>query len=150
MSHRATSKPDPAVRSAKSSLARHPNADRERLARIVEHYFDAVDRMDLAAVLACFTADATVTIATFELEYCGRDIAIRGMYERLFARYARVWHGDFAHVVEPPNRIASQFTVRNLSPQGVSTVKQNCNFFHMRGASIATMSVYMSGDNSLQ
>lgn len=128
----------------------HPSADRECLAGIVERYFDAVDRMDLAATLACFAENATVTIASFDLAYCGRDSEIRGMYERLFARYERVWHGHFAHVAQPPNQIASQFTVRNLSPQGVTTVKHNCNFFHMQGGLIVAMAVYMSGDNSLQ
>ena len=116
--------------------------DRARLAALVEHYFAAVDRMDLAGTLACFDADATVTIATFDLVYRGRDDAIRGMYERLFARYASVWHGDFDHVADPPGRIASQFTVRN--------VKHNCNFFQVRGERIRTMAVYMSGDNSLR
>ncbi len=128
----------------------HPSADRARLAGIIEHYFAAVDRMDLAATLAFFAQNAMVTIATFDLAYRGREGEIRGMYERLFARYARVWHGDFAHVAQPPDQIASQFTVRNLSPQGVTTVKHNCNFFHMQGGLIVTMAVYMSGDNSLQ
>lgn len=122
---------------------------RAALTGLVEHYFAAVDRMDLAGTLACFSADATVTIATFDLVYRGRDTEIRGMYERLFARYTSVWHGDFDHVVEAPGRIASQFTVRNLSAQGTTTVKHNCNFFHIRGGGIHTMAVYMSGDNSL-
>lgn len=122
----------------------------DRLTGLVEHYFAAVDQMDLAGTLACFSADATVTIATFDLVYRGRDEAIQGMYERLFARYASVWHGDFDHVVDPPLRVASQFTVRNVSPQGIATVKHNCNFFQMRDGRILTMAIYMSGDNSLQ
>lgn len=124
--------------------------DRARLAALVEHYFAAVDRMDLSATLACFSTGATVTIATFDVVYRGRDDAIRGMYERLFARYASVWHGDFDHVVDAPGRIASQFTVRNRSHDGVMSVKHNCNFFQVRGGLIDTMAVYMSGDNSLQ
>lgn len=120
------------------------------LAELVENYFAAVDRMDLAATLARFGADAVVTIATFDVCYRGRDTEIRGMYERLFARYAQVWHGDFDHVVARPARIASQFTVRNLSHRGISTEKHNCNFFALRGDLIQTMAVYMSGDNSLQ
>ena len=127
----------------------HSGADRADLTAWVEHYFAAVDRMDLAATLACFSANATVTIATFDLVYQGRDGAIRGMYERLFARYAGVWHGDFEHVVDPPGRIASQFTVRNLAQDGVTTVKHNCNFFQLQDGRIHTMAVYMSGDNSL-
>ncbi len=139
----------PAVRSTQGSPVSAGDHDRARLAALVEHYFAAVDRMDLAGTLACFDAGATVTIATFDLVYRGRDAAIRGMYERLFARYASVWHGDFDHVVEAPARIASQFTVRNVSPAGVTTVKHNCNFFHVQDGLIHTMSVYMSGDNSL-
>lgn len=119
------------------------------LAARVEAYFAAVDQMDLAATLACFTDDARVTIATFDTVYRGRDTEVRGMYSRLFARYASVWHGEFDHVVQPPERIASQFTVRNVSPQGVVTVKHNCNFFCFQLGRICDMSVYMSGDNSL-
>jgi len=35
------------------------------------------------------------------------------MFERLNTRYARVWHGDFDHVVQAPQRIASRFRVEN-------------------------------------
>ncbi|MCP5281392.1 MAG: nuclear transport factor 2 family protein [Rhodoferax sp.] len=125
-------------------------AQRSALIMLVERYFAAVDRMDLDATLACFTADARVTIATFDTVYQGRDTEVRGMYERLFARYASVWHGDFDHVAQPPQRIASQFTVRNVSAQGMLAVKHNCNFFRLREGLVCDMSVYMSGDNSLR
>ncbi|MBP6501886.1 MAG: nuclear transport factor 2 family protein [Rhodoferax sp.] len=125
-------------------------ADRRGLTDLVERYFAAVDRMDLAETLACFTEDARVTIATFDAVYHGRDAEVRGMYERLFARYASVWHGDFDHVAQAPDRIASQFTVRNVSLQGGLTVKHNCNFFRLRNGLVCDMSVYMSGDNSLR
>ena len=124
--------------------------DRPRLCALVERYFDAVDRMDLPATLAFFSADAQVTVATFDTVYQGRDDGIRGMYERLFARYASVWHGDFDHVVDGPERIASRFTVRNRSVDGAVTVKHNCNFFRLQGERIVEMGVYMSGDNSLR
>lgn len=124
--------------------------DRAALCALVERYFDAVDRMDLPATLACFTADAQVTIATFDTVYKGRDDAVRGMYERLFARYASVWHGEFDHVVDGPAQIASRFTVRNQSADGAISVKHNCNFFRLQGAQIVEMGVYMSGDNSLR
>jgi SnoaL-like domain len=70
--------------------------------------------MDLAATLACFTPDARVTIATYNTLYQGRDTEIRAMFERLNARYAQVWHGDFDHVVQGPNRIASRFRVERV------------------------------------
>ena len=125
-------------------------AQRSALIMLVERYFAAVDRMDLDATLACFTPDARVTIASFDTVYQGRDTEVRGMYERLFARYASVWHGDFDHVAQPPQRIASQFTVRNVSAQGMLAVKHNCNFFRLREGLVCDMSVYMSGDNSLR
>jgi len=123
---------------------------RAELVALVERYFAAVDRMDLAATLDCFTDDARVTIATYDTVYRGRDEEVRGMYSRLFARYASVWHGDFDHVAQPPQRIASQFTVRNRSHDGQMTVKHNCNFFRLRGQRFDDMVVYMSGDNSLR
>lgn len=127
-----------------------PDPDRDRLVRLAEGYFAAVDRMDLAATLACFTPDARFTIATFDTLYQGRDSAIREMYERLFARYARVWHGAFDHVVQPPGRIASRFRVENLTFDNQTLVKHNCNFFRLRGDLFEEVYVYMSGDNSLR
>ncbi len=120
-----------------------------RLIRLAETYFAAVDRMDLAATLACFAPDACFTIATYNTAYNGRDTAIRGMFERLNTRYARVWHGDFDHVVQGPDRIASRFRVENLGFDKQTLVKNNCNFFRLRGDLFAEVFVYMSGDNSL-
>ena len=117
--------------------------------QLAEHYFASVDRMDLAATLACFTPDARFTIATYNTLYQGRDTEIRAMFERLNVRYAQVWHGDFDHVVQVPNRIASRFRVENITHAGEKLVKHNCNFFRLRGALFEEVFVYMSGDNSL-
>lgn len=116
---------------------------------LVERYFAAVDRMDMAGTLACFAADARFTIATYDTVYSGRDTELKGMFERLFARYARVWHGDFDHVVQAPYRIASRFTVRNHSFDGQTHTKHNCNFFRLHEGCFNDVFVYMSGDNSL-
>ncbi len=120
------------------------------LPHLAERYFEAVDRMDLCATLACFAPDATFTIATYDTPYVGRDTEIKGMFERLFARYASVWHGDFDHVVQGPDRIASRFTVHNVDLQQQTSVKNNCNFFRLQGALFTEVFVYMSGDNSLR
>ena len=120
---------------------------------LVERYFNAVDRMDVTATLACFVPDATFTIATFDTTYRGRDGEVRGMYERLNTRYAKVWHGDFDHVVMAPSRIASRFRVENTLHAGSLQVKHNCNFFRVREAAgvwlFDEVFVYMSGANSL-
>ena len=116
---------------------------------LAEHYFAAVDRMDLDATLACFTPDARFTIATYNTLYQGRDSGIKAMFERLFTRYASVWHGDFDHVVQASDRIASRFRVENLGFDRQTIVKHNCNFFRLHGDLLDEVFVYMSGDNSL-
>lgn len=123
--------------------------DTAALIALVERYFAAVDRMDVEATLACFEADASFTIATYDSVFRGRDGEIRAMFERLNARYARVWHGAFDHVVQPPGRIASRFRVENTLHDGSLRVKHNCNFFSVRDGRFDAVSVYMSGDNSL-
>ncbi len=119
------------------------------LQALAERYFAAVDRMDLQATLVCFAPDARFTIATFNTVYAGRDGEIRGMFERLSSRYAKVWHGNFDHVVQSPVRIASRFRVENTTHAGQLLVKNNCNFFRLRGDVFDEVFVYMSGDNSL-
>ena len=77
-----------------------------QMTALVEAYFDAVDRMHLADTLALFVPDAQFHIPTHGLHFRGRDGEIAGMYERLFARYAQVWHGDFVHVVQAPQPVS--------------------------------------------
>ena len=120
------------------------------LIALAERYFAAVDRMDVAAPLACFEPDARFTIATYNTLYQGRDTEIAGMFERLNERYAKVWHGDFDHVTDvPAQRIASRFRVENITHEGQKLVKNNCNFFRVQDGLFTEVFVYMSGDNSL-
>jgi hypothetical protein len=117
---------------------------------LVERYFAAVDRKDLAATLACFAPDARFGIANHGVFYEGRDSGLRGMFERLNGRYARVWHGDFDHLFDlPAQRVASRFRVENTTHEGQLLHKNNCNFFWLRGGVFSQVLVYMSGDNSL-
>lgn len=120
------------------------------LQALVERYFSAVDRGDMAATLACFASQARFAIANHGVYYQGRDTEVRGMYERLAARYARVWHGDFDHVVDVPNqRVASRFRVENTTHAGELLHKNNCNFFEIQDGLFVQVFVYMSGQNSL-
>ncbi len=123
--------------------------DHAQLIARAEQYFQAVDSKDVERVLAFFVPDATFTIATFDTVYRGRD-EIRGMFERLFARYAGIWHGEFEHVVEPPDRLACRFRVVNTAASGERWHKHNCNFFRARGELFDEVLVFMSGDNSLR
>lgn len=124
--------------------------DAPALRAMVEAYFAAVDRKDLAVTLAFFTPDARFTVATFDVTYDGRDSGIRGMFERLFERYEGIWHGGFEHVAQPPGRIATRFSVENRGADGQIQRKRNANFFRLRGHLFDEVHVYMSGDNSLR
>ncbi len=131
-----------------AATASTPRAD--PLTMRVETYFAAVDRKDLAATLSFFTPDAVFTIATYNTVYRGRDADIAGMFERLFARYSYTRHGDFDHVLQPPQRIATRFSVENRTADGQRFLKNNCNFFRSAGGLFDEVFVYMSGDNSLR
>lgn len=127
-----------------------PLLDEHQLQALVERYFASVDRMDVAATLACFTPDAHFCIANHGVSYRGRDHELRGMYERLNARYARVWHGQFDHVFDVPRqRVASRFRVENTTHDGQLLHKNNCNFFELRDGLFCEVFVYMSAENSL-
>lgn len=119
------------------------------LVALVEGYFAAVDRKDVEGCLKFFTPDATFTIATFDVHNRGLD-EIRGMFERLFARYEGIWHGNFRHVVQAPDRVASQFDVENRNAAGDVFRKCNANFFELRDGRFSAVWVYMSGDNALR
>jgi ketosteroid isomerase-like protein len=116
----------------------------------VETYFAAVDQKDIKATLACFAPHARFAIANHGVLYEGRDLQIRGMYERLNERYAYVWHGDFTHTVDVTSqRIASRFRVENITHQGETLIKNNCNFFEVQDGLFTAVYVYMTGENSL-
>lgn len=122
----------------------------QQLTRMVEDYFSAVDRMDLEGTLSFFVPDATFTVATFDAEHRGRDGQVRSMFERLFARYEYIWHGNFEHVVQVPGRIATRFDVENRTADGQTYRKHNANFFFLQQGKFSVVHVYMSGNNALQ
>ena len=118
-----------------------------QLVDLVEHqYFNAVDKLDMEAVLSCFTEDAHVTIQTAHADHRGRDSGLRAMYEELFANYkTHMRHIHFRHVADPENdRIASQFEVELTDNDGNQTFLTNCNFFYLEGGKIKRMFIYMS------
>ena len=125
--------------------------DQAQLVAVAERYFSAVDRKDVEGTLTFFAPQAQFAIPNHGIFYEGREVEIRGMYERLNERYAKVWHGNFTHTVDvAAQRIASRFRVENITHEGEKLVKNNCNFFELKDGMFTAVYVYMAGDNSLR
>lgn len=117
---------------------------------VMQAYFRCVDTKDIEGLMALLTEDCLVRIESEQLEHRGRDTGVRGMFERLFATYARIWHGDFRWVIDTEaGIIACQLTVINTSPDGTEHHKYNSSFYHLRGNRISYAGIYMSGRNAL-
>ena len=113
-------------------------------------YFRSVDTKNLDQVLNCFAEDASLTVKTAGVTYRGRDAEIRSMFENVMKDIASIYHGDFCHVIDVENqRIASQFLVKNGYDDGTHEEKRNCNFFEIQNGIFSSVSVYMTGENTL-
>ena len=117
---------------------------------VTKRYFDGVDNKQMDKVLDCFTEDAILTEQTSNTVHNGKP-AIRAMFEKLFADFADIWHGNFVHTADPEtNTVCSQFTVL-ITPQGGEELRyENCNRFYLKGDKFHRVYVYMSGDNLLK
>ena len=119
---------------------------------VTKRYFDGVDNKNVLQVLDCFHEDAVLTEVTSDTVHNGRDTGIRSMFEKLFADFGSIWHGNFVHTGDPEsNAICSQFTVL-ITPEGSSEELryENCNRFYLKGDKFQRVYVYMSGDNLLK
>jgi len=117
-------------------------------------YFGNVSRGAIAAVLACFTADARVVIyhgdrppRRFRRDGHGEE-DLAAFYRHLWENY-RPGFDRFRHYVDvPAGRCASTFRVtlepRAGSPYADHGVQQldNCNFFDFRGELLERMIIY--------
>ena len=118
---------------------------------VTKRYFDGVDNKNLAQVLNCFAPDAVLTEVTSGTVHTGRDAGIARMFEKLFADFSSIWHGNFVHTADPAsNTVCSQFTVL-ITPHGGNELRyENCNRFYLKDRLFQQVYVYMSGDNLLQ
>ena len=118
---------------------------------VTKRYFDGVYNKNLAQVLNCFAPDAVLTEVTSGTVHTGRDVGIARMFEKLFADFSSIWHGNFVHTADPASNTAcSQFTVL-ITPHGGNELRyENCNRFYLKDRLFQQVYVYMSGDNLLQ
>lgn len=118
---------------------------------VTKRYFDAVDNKQLDRVLDCFTDDAILTEVTSMTVHRGRDSGIRAMFQKLFADFESIWHGNFVHAADPQsNSICSQFTVLITPNDDTELRYENANRFYLEGSRFHRVYVYMSGDNLLK
>lgn len=128
----------------------NPPLGREAAIALMERYFRCVDGKDIDGLMRILTEDCHVRIETDQLDHRGRDTGVRAMFERLFSRYATIWHGDFSWVFdEERQRIACQLEVVNTEPDGTEHRKHNASFYHLHDGKIAFAGIYMSGVNAL-
>ena len=124
---------------------------------VERRYFGNVSRADIAAVVACFTDDARVTIyhgdaapRVFRAEPAAGETPLPRFFEHLLANYAPQF-AEFAHYVDEANeRCAATFLV-TLTPKPDSAYRdagvqrlRNCNFFRCRDGLIHDMTIYYS------
>ena len=122
----------------------------KELSDLAEQYFAAVDAMDWEGIRNTLTEDCSVEIRTHGIKHEGREEGVRKMFEGLFEKYHKVWHGEFHHVCDVERqKVASQFQVLNTLEDGSTRTKTNCNFFEARGGLFYKITIYMSGENTL-
>ncbi len=120
---------------------------------VEEEYFGSVTRQDKAAILACFTEDARVTIYHGDNapRLFGSDPGaspLARFFDHLLANFDPAF-SEFVHFTDPTHdRCAVYFKVR-LTPKTDSAYKEagvlnlrNCNFFVCRDGKINDMTLY--------
>jgi len=124
-------------------------SEAELIDLVENRYFASVDGKNLEGTLDAFAADATLRVETAKVEHVGHD-AIGRMFGDFMGATAKIYHGDFSHVVDAEKQlIASQFVARNNYDDGREVEMNNCNFFAVEDGRFAHVTVYMSDENPL-
>ena len=101
----------------------------DQLAGLAEQYFEGVDNMDWDSVRQTLTEDCSIEIRSHGVVHTGRDQGVKHMFEGLFDRYQKVWHGAFRHVCDVKRQsVASQFKVVNTLKDEVNGAKPTAIF----------------------
>jgi len=124
---------------------------REALAAAPQTYFDAVDAMDVDAVLAHFADDATLTVQTDHVTFTGAD-EIRRMFTDFFAASATITH-EIRNIVveEATGKVATEQGYIGELKDGTKNDMHNCNFFAFDGdGKFKRVIIWMAGTNPLK
>lgn len=124
---------------------------REALAAAPQTYFDAVDAMDVDAVLAHFADDATVTVQTDHVTFDGA-VEIRRMFTDFFGASAWIRHEIRNIVVEEvAGKVATEQGYIGELKDGSKNDMHNCNFFDFDAdGKFKRVIIWMAGTNPLK
>ena len=123
---------------------------REALAAAPQSYFDAVDAMDVDAVLAHFADDATLTVQTDHVTFDGAA-EIRRMFTDFFANSKTIRH-EIRNIVveEAAGKVATEQGYIGDLHDGSRNDMHNCNFFDVNpDGRFARVIIWMDGTNPL-
>jgi ketosteroid isomerase-like protein len=124
---------------------------REALASAPQTYFDAVDAMDVDAVLAHFADDATLTVQTDNVTFSGAA-EIRRMFADFFAASVNIRH-DIRNIVveETIGKVATEQGYIGELKDGARNDMHNCNFFTFdEEGKFKRVIIWMAGTNPLK
>ena len=121
---------------------------RDQLAALPDSYFKAVDASDLAAVLAHFADDATLTVQTAGVTFSGHE-EIGRMFVDFFGDWDSMVHTITNLVVDPVGSKVSTEQLVDLNRNG-TTKMHNCNFFDVGAdGKFSRVIIWMDGSNPL-
>ena len=122
---------------------------REALAAAPQTYFDAVDAMDVDAVLSHFADDATLTVQTDHVTGAGE---IRRMFTDFFDASVTIRH-ELRNVVveEGAGKVATEQGYIGELKDGSRNDMHNCNFFSFdESGKFTRVIIWMAGTNPLK
>ncbi len=113
-------------------------------------YFDAVDAMDIEAIVAHFADDATLTIQTANVTHTGKD-EIRRMFADFTGASVSIRHEMRNIVVEvDKGKVATEQGYIGDLKDGTKNDMHNCNFFDFNEAGeFQRVIIWMAGTNPL-
>ena len=124
---------------------------REALAAAPQTYFDAVDAMDVDAVLSHFADDATLTVQTDHVTFSGAG-EIRRMFTDFFDASVTIRH-ELRNVVveEGAGKVATEQGYIGELKDGSRNDMHNCNFFSFdESGKFTRVIIWMAGTNPLK
>jgi len=124
---------------------------RDALAAAPQTYFDAVDAMDVDAVLAHFADDATLTVQTDHVTFNGAA-EIRRMFTDFFAASVTIRH-EIRNIVveESAGKVATEQGYIGELKDGSVNDMHNCNFFDFDATGkFRRVIIWMAGTNPLK